>query len=156
MGIIHKRLVPFATDFFIHCLLALNLFQFVGKNFKVVVALDVSILTTSRCLTRSLVMETPSGGLAPPLPQPYFCALLATQVHYTQRPQPHTVRVHRQQPGDSLPHVSSFSPRVGKQLIRSMVLSHPFCHQVTQESQSIGRESKVDLSLGRGGQCLSH
>lgn len=87
----------------------------------------------------------------PPLPQPYFCALLATHVHYTQWPQPHTVRVHRQQPGDSLPRVSSFSPRVGKQLIRSMVLSHPFCHKVTQETQSIGRESKVDLSLGREG-----
>lgn len=58
MGILHKRLVPFATDFFIHCSLALNLFQFVGRNVKVVVALGESTLTASRCLTRSAVTET--------------------------------------------------------------------------------------------------
>lgn len=57
-GIIHKRLVPFATDFFIHCLLALNLFQFVGRNFKVLVTLGESTRTASRCLTRSVVTET--------------------------------------------------------------------------------------------------
>lgn len=78
MGMIHKRLVPSDIDFFIRCSLALNLLEFGDRNLKVVVTLDVFILTVSRCLARSLVMETHLQEAWLHLSaQPRFCALLA-------------------------------------------------------------------------------